>query len=592
MTRLVRTSGSQSASHLLSRILERPELVAVVDKLSPPVLGQLIAHVGLEDAGELVAAVSAPQLARLWDRDLWRRPEQGGAERFDPERFAVWLAVMLEAGEAQTVARLRALPFDLLTLAVHRLLRVVERGAWLRGIEEGEEEGPEGGLHAPWQELVLLARDERAWDTLLTALLALDEEDHALVRRVLERCGELDAQLADLALEEDQLYTALTRTEALESDVAAERDERQSASGYVSAADAQSFLRLARSEPHARASQLDRDPITGAYFRELASTPDPQGQGDDDSGSDLRAAVPGALDADESAALGSLLDLLADSGVLPGGAAREALPSTASASQLRADGTLPMHYAEPLQAPSGTGERLEPEATGALVTSAEPAPANESGGGLLRAALRVLERDQPALWSQRMEELGFLANVVLAGSRDGARPFDPRAALEASSALCSLALELELGRKRSDSLDAAAQALASVPADRWFRVGCARVYWALTVPARRALQLRCERYGTPQHCVELVEALQDDELGAWPEAIDAELLRWAPARFAALRALAESIPSLAGELREVGDSASRPAPAVRFVTTRGELKAAMRLLRAVQPRSTSARPRV
>jgi hypothetical protein len=227
----------------------------------------------------------------------------------------------------------------------------------------------------------------------------------------------------------------------------------------------------------------------------------------------------------------------------------------------------------------------------ALIAAAEPTTTNLPGDSLLQVALRVLERDQPTLWSERMEELGFLANVVLAGSRDGGRPLEPRTALEASSALCSLALELELGRKRSGGLDAAVQALASVSADRWFRMGCARVYWALTLPARRALQLRCERYGTPQHCAELVEALQDDELGAWPEAVDAELMRWAPGRFAALRALAESIPSLAGELRTASDSAPRAASALRFVTTRAELQAALRLLRAARPRSTSARPR-
>src|SRR5689334_4284660 len=123
MAKLTRSvSGSSQA--LLRRILERSELVAAIDKLSAPVLGQLIEHVGLEDAGELVAVATSRQLERVWDRDLWTRDGGDGSERFDPERFATWLVVMLEAGEAQTAQRLRAVPFDLLTLGLHRLVHV------------------------------------------------------------------------------------------------------------------------------------------------------------------------------------------------------------------------------------------------------------------------------------------------------------------------------------------------------------------------------------------------------------------------------------------------------------------------------------
>ncbi|HMI92049.1 MAG TPA: DUF6178 family protein [Polyangiales bacterium] len=559
MSRLVRShAGPQSATRLLARILERPELVAVVDKLSAPVLGQLIEHVGLEDAGELVAAATTQQLARVWDRDLWSRPEQGGAERFDPERFALWLAVMLEAGEAQTVARLRELPIDLLTLAVHRLVRVVER-AWLDVIEEhsdDDDEG-EGGPHTPWHELVLIARDEHAWDSVLTALLALDEEDHALLRRVLERCRDMDAQLADLALEPDQIYTALTHDAALESDLAAERDTKQSASGYLSSADAQGFLRLARMPFAGRASQLNRDPIANAYFRELATITAPEASGsvseDDardspssqgpeharhapDSADGQGASHEGeagsqALSVAERSALASLLDVLVESGVL-------------------AD---------------------QPKAIAALPANAE-APAPELDETLLQAALRLLERDHPALWSERMEELGFLANAVLAGGRDGGLVFDPRGALEASTALCSLGLELELRPAQRTSVAAAADLLLRVPADRLFRTGSARTHGELTLPARRALLLRCERHA-PAHIDQLRAALSHDELDAWPEAVGAELLRLKPERWEALRALCESFPRIGA-----GGSA-------RFLATHLQLNSAKRLIRSATPRA-------
>jgi hypothetical protein len=63
-----------SSTTLLLRILDRPEPVAAVRELPGAVLGKLIDRIGLEDAGELVR----------------------------PERFALWLRVMLEAGEGKT----------------------------------------------------------------------------------------------------------------------------------------------------------------------------------------------------------------------------------------------------------------------------------------------------------------------------------------------------------------------------------------------------------------------------------------------------------------------------------------------------------
>ena len=77
-----------SSRELLARILERSELVAAVEEASPPALGQLIEHVGLEDAGELVAVVSMRQLEWVWDHDLWTRPEGESQERFDPNASA------------------------------------------------------------------------------------------------------------------------------------------------------------------------------------------------------------------------------------------------------------------------------------------------------------------------------------------------------------------------------------------------------------------------------------------------------------------------------------------------------------------------
>src|SRR5215467_7872582 len=109
------------STQLLMRILDRPGLVAAVRELPGAVLGKLIDRIGLEDAGDLVALASTAQLERVFDDDLWRAERAGGDEIFRPERFVLWLRVMLEGGEDLLVQRLSELPQDLLALAVHRL---------------------------------------------------------------------------------------------------------------------------------------------------------------------------------------------------------------------------------------------------------------------------------------------------------------------------------------------------------------------------------------------------------------------------------------------------------------------------------------
>ena len=102
--------SSSTSTTLLLRILERPGLVAAVRELPGAVLGQLIDRIGLEDAGELVALASTAQLERVFDDDLWRADRPGGDETFRPERFALWLRVMFEAGDEALVQRLCELP--------------------------------------------------------------------------------------------------------------------------------------------------------------------------------------------------------------------------------------------------------------------------------------------------------------------------------------------------------------------------------------------------------------------------------------------------------------------------------------------------
>jgi hypothetical protein len=129
--------------------------------------------------------------------------------------------------------------------------------------------------------------------------------------------------------------------------------------------------------------------------------------------------------------------------------------------------------------------------------------------------------------------------------------------------MCNLGLELQLKRGRRADVGAAVDVLRRVPIDRLFRVGSARAFLEVSLPARRALALRCARYA-PSHAAALHEAIGGDELGDWPDALDAAALRMSTARLQALRCLAEASPRL---------------PQTGYISTREQLLGALRVLR-------------
>ena len=173
-----------SATRLLHHVLESPALVAAVRELPPALLGKLVDAVGLESAGELVALATTSQLERVFDEDLWREDAVGDDPRFEPARFALWLEILFEAGEAAVVTRLCELPLDFLILAVGRLVLVVDIDRL--GVELSEdaedlelvEKALDSSLCEEWEEFRLIARDQQAFGTIVTALFALDREHH------------------------------------------------------------------------------------------------------------------------------------------------------------------------------------------------------------------------------------------------------------------------------------------------------------------------------------------------------------------------------------------------------------------------------
>lgn len=375
-----------TSRNLLARILGDPDLPARIQELPPPVLGRLVDRVGLEDAGELIALATTEQIAHVFDDDLWKNERPGEEERFDADRFLVWLEVMLEAGDAHAAKRLSELPEDLVTLALHRRILVLDVDALAEEMEAAGDDAEltdkalSGCLSEELDSYQILSRDHDGWDAVLSVILALDRDHHDFLVRVLDRCVAITSEYID---ENGGLYEVLTSDEMLETDVAGDREDRRAESGYVAPTTAASFLALARQDTSV--PPTEHDAVTRAYFRGLAKAPARKGA----------PPPPPAPGPDPKVAGGGLRELLAEEGILTVGPAPRLLPAG--------------------KAPD------------------EP---------LLVRAMRRLADEDPARFAERTEELAYLTNVLVAGQAFRGRRLRPVEAAAVVIAACSLGLEL------------------------------------------------------------------------------------------------------------------------------------------------------
>jgi len=378
------------------------------------VLGKLIAHVGLEDAGELVALATTEQLTQIFDEDLWESPEAGQDERFDSERFVLWLSILHEAGDRAVAERLAELPQELVTLAFHRHVLVLTEDALRAELTADDDEAEaaekafDSCLTEEIDEYQLIWRGGDGWDDVLSALLALDRDHHALATDLLERCARLSREYID---DNGGLYEVLSSEEMLETDLAAEREGRRAERGYVAPSQAAAFLRFALGQKPGDDSPTLRDPLTRAYFRELGRTP----------------AEPNARTTAPTPQPDRLGQLLAASGIV-GDEAPRLLPGTQAA--------------------------------------ARDVP-------LLISALGQLAETAPALFAERSEELAYLSNVLVAGCTVDGRRLRPLEAVQNAIAAVSLGLWLVCGAPAALPADAAQQ-LERHPCDVLLRLAFAR----------------------------------------------------------------------------------------------------------------------
>ena len=377
---------------LLDRILDTPDLANVVKSLEPKLLHQLLRHCGLEDCGEILALATTDQLTRIFDDDLWTSERPGAHDRFDAERFGVWLEVLAEMGGAAAAQRLSELDFDLVTAAISRHVLVVDMEALLVSAlvvdpetaddYVGHDFDVEAHTRAVLGEALddalgidlagyrLIARPGGSWDALLGVLVELEHSHGDFLGRLLKRCCDL---ATEWIIDNGGLYEVLSSEAQVDDDAAGARERRREREGYVAPSQAAAFLELSR-------QRRAQDHVSPSYFREL----------------ERRVERPATAPAFEPK-LVAFLESLREGGALPA-PRRDLLP-------------------------------------------AAPADAGRDRFARIRAHLLFVREHDEREYARRTEELAYLANVLISGCSLGSRRFRSVEAADAVLATCNLGLE-------------------------------------------------------------------------------------------------------------------------------------------------------
>jgi hypothetical protein len=412
-TSLLRTP---SATTLLKRLIDTPDLVRAIRALPDFEFAELVRRIGVEDAGEVVALATTRQLVATFDEDLFANPRPGEREVFDAGRFAVWLEILLEAGEKGAADRIAELSEDFVVQALSSLVMVLDSDGLAARMGDSEllDKALASALCEEIDGYLLISRTDSGWDAVMALVLALDSNQRPYLERILDRCADMASPCLD---DLDLLLGILSNEDSLADDVEGEREARRGRLGHVEPRAARNFLALAR-RPVKDAASEPRDPVSRAYFREL----------------------------DREAASGA-------------GRARQ-----------------PEDPVPADEGPNGLGGFLPALPAGAADGTAGDEPAD----GCIRSfleALRSLGGADPEAFAARMAELAYLANVLVAGATIRDRRFRPAEASEAALATVAFGAQMEARSRLADrpaatgaaTADALRQVLAVCSADNLFR---------------------------------------------------------------------------------------------------------------------------
>jgi len=442
-------------------MIEDSALMAQVRGLDARTLGRVVRHVGLEDAGEIVALATTDQLRDMFDEDLWVSPEAGQEEKFDAGRFALWLEIMLESGERYVANKLMELPVELVTLGLQRQVFVLdidelamEMSERSRGVDLVEK-ALESCQYEEIDQYRVIGRRLEHWDAIIAVLLELDRNHSSYLRRVLELCCAASTEYIE---DNGGLYEVLSAEDVIEGDAATEREERRASAGYVMPTDAAAFLALPRVNTLDEVvASRKRDPVTAAYFRSIAPI------------AKRPAPMPNLGDMDQM----RFAALLEETGV-----------------------TEPLKPSLPPDKASGQ------DAGGPSASGPHPSgpSSHATGVPMFQRILETLRDEEPLLYAKRTEELAYLANVLVVGSTFAGRAFRPVEAAEAAICTCNIGLDLLL--EVSQGLVSVVGREAS--ADHLFRIGWHVLFHEVSMTAVKSLERRLRLREAPAKILTVV----------------------------------------------------------------------------------------
>ena len=255
---------------LLERILDIPQLEQVVPRLPADVLHRVIQNCGLEACGELVGLATPGQLAGVFDLDLWKPAAAGLDEEFDPDRFGLWLEVMMESGAALAAQTLTRVDVDLAIAGFAHHIRVFDPASITPAESMDGDELPDArAVHdGPSCEVggyLLVGRRSDSWDAVVNILCALDAQHETYFHRLMRGCRRLSNSTPEV----DGLDDLLPDEEQARFDLALTRERRRDQQGYMTPAQARAFLQMSRKVALVPGTTPPANPIARAYFRAI-----------------------------------------------------------------------------------------------------------------------------------------------------------------------------------------------------------------------------------------------------------------------------------------------------------------------------------
>ena len=212
-----------------------------------------------------VSSATPQEVASVLDHYLWRPAAAGRDDRFDGQRFASLIELLMAEGEDVAARVVADLDPNLAIAGLSGFVRVFDPGVLPSG-SAAHLECEVGGY-------LVRARTAQAWDAIVGLLVTLADDRPESFHALMRGCR----RLSNSTPESDGLDELMLAPEQLTHDVSIAREHRRAQQGYLAAGDARAFLHLARQPPSTDSSSIDA--IVASYFRALGDAGPQNGKG-------------------------------------------------------------------------------------------------------------------------------------------------------------------------------------------------------------------------------------------------------------------------------------------------------------------------